>query len=91
MHFFNKKCIREFYTNKDYIRVGGRKQDFSDHEDSAGEPGEEDREVEESEVVESVFMAGTVDGVSRKGQQHRNIAKKGDSNRMTSGIGNMAD
>ena len=25
---FNQKCHREFYTNWDYIKVGGRKNDF---------------------------------------------------------------
>ena len=24
LDFFNTKCTREFYTNKDYVRVGGR-------------------------------------------------------------------
>lgn len=28
LDFFNTKCIREFYTNKDYVRVGGRQEDF---------------------------------------------------------------
>ena len=30
---FNKQCHREFYTNKDYIKVGGRKEDFDQSEE----------------------------------------------------------
>jgi hypothetical protein len=28
LDLFNKQSHREFYTNKDYINVGGRKNDF---------------------------------------------------------------
>ena len=28
MNFFNTNCHREFFTNHDYVHVGGRKEDF---------------------------------------------------------------
>ena len=26
--YFNEQCHREYYSNQDYIKVGGRKEDF---------------------------------------------------------------
>ena len=55
LSFFNEKCHREFYSNRDYIKMGGRKEDFPmaaseiDHEDQ-----EEDNEVDDSDKNEPV-------------------------------------
>ena len=69
LDFFNTKCTREFYTNKDYVRVGGRQDDFNGQQGDKNEAGGADlADNDESEQVQSVMMLNTVDGVSKKGQ-----------------------
>lgn len=37
---FNDECHREFYSNKDYIKVGGRPQDIQSLEMSEQDPSD---------------------------------------------------
>ena len=36
LKMFNDNCIREFYSNKDYIKLGGRPEDFNISEEAGG-------------------------------------------------------
>ena len=42
---FNEKRHREFFTNQDYIKVGGRREEFDELEDDS-EPSEHDQILE---------------------------------------------
>ena len=89
MMYFNQKCHREFYCNKDYVEVGGRKEDFPIAYQNQDDKDEDNGGGSDKFRLEEPAGCDSHDGQVGQKRLHRAFSKKRIEYLSTSRIGDL--